>query len=106
MVCGFDHIVDGWIVSTRMVQRFGRTGRKRSGRIVVLMTEDDKRKQKWLLQRVKNKESSNPRKFLLHVLQHNPLMLPKDVQPECIEKSMEISIFSHLKLGSNEKKEK
>ena len=38
---------------TRMVQRFGRTGRKRSGRIVVLMTEDDKRKQKWLLQRAK-----------------------------------------------------
>ena len=37
---------------------------------------------------------------------HNPLMLPKDAQPECIEKSMEISILAHLKLVEQRKKER
>ena len=37
---------------------------------------------------------------------HNPLMLPKDAQPECIEKSMEISIFSPSKVGGHLRKEK
>ena len=92
---------------TRMVQRFGRTGRKRSGRIVVLMTEDDKRKQKMATaksQKIKNLLIRGSSSFMFY--NHNPLMLPKDAQPECIEKSMEISIFSPSKVGGATKKGK
>ena len=63
---------------TRMVQRFGRTGRKRSGRIVVLMTEDDKRKQKMATaksQKIKNLLIRGSSCFMFY--NHNPLMLPK-----------------------------
>ena len=92
---------------TRMVQRFGRTGRKRSGRIVVLMTEDDKKKQKMATQKsekIKSLLLRGSSSFMLY--NHNPLMLPEDSQPECVEQSMEISLFSPSRVGGAAKKDK
>lgn len=69
----------------RLIQRMGRTGRKREGRIVVLLTEG-KEEQSYLTSLSKKK---NIYKVILNGQKHfnfyqnNPLMIPKGLKPKC-----------------------
>ncbi|XP_048339158.1 Fanconi anemia group M protein-like, partial [Sphaerodactylus townsendi] len=66
----------------RLVQRMGRTGRKRKGRIVVILSEGRE-------ERTYNQSQSNKRSILkaiseskgLHFYQHSPRMIPEGVNP-------------------------
>ncbi|KAJ6237617.1 fanconi anemia group m protein [Anaeramoeba flamelloides] len=82
----------------RTVQRFGRTGRKRKGEIVVLLTKGREeqiykrnQRQKIYIQR----QLSNPNKFIFY--DKNPRMVPKTLKPKLEKKKFDINscnIFS------------
>ncbi|KAM6075004.1 Fanconi anemia group M protein isoform 2-T2 [Chlamydotis macqueenii] len=67
----------------RLVQRMGRTGRRRQGRIVVILTEGRE-------ERTYNQSQSNKRSIhkaisgnnMLHFYQHSPRMIPEGINPE------------------------
>ncbi|KFP21016.1 Fanconi anemia group M protein, partial [Egretta garzetta] len=67
----------------RLVQRMGRTGRRRQGRIVVILTEGRE-------ERTYNQSQSNKRSIhkaisgnkLLHFYQHSPRMIPQGINPQ------------------------
>ncbi|NXC43455.1 FANCM protein, partial [Penelope pileata] len=67
----------------RLVQRMGRTGRRRRGRIVVILAEGRE-------ERTYNQSQSNKRSILkaisgnkmLHFYQHSPRMIPEGINPE------------------------
>ena len=69
----------------RLIQRMGRTGRKREGRIIILLTEG-KEESSYLTSLSKKKN------MYKHILQgsknfqfysNNPLMIPKGIKPKC-----------------------
>ncbi|CAF0760948.1 unnamed protein product [Brachionus calyciflorus] len=69
----------------RLIQRMGRTGRKREGRIVVLLTEGkEEQSYKTSLSKKKNiyKVILNGQKHF-QFYQNNPLMIPKGLRPKC-----------------------
>ncbi|KAF5283302.1 hypothetical protein FQR65_LT13981 [Abscondita terminalis] len=83
----------------RMIQRMGRTGRKRQGRVVILVTEG--REQQTLKECLIQKQSLNH-----HILQtnafhnlykENPRMIPTDLEPKCNK------IFITVKQEKNQK---
>ena len=85
---------------TRMTQRFGRTGRKRAGRVVVLMTPQDKKKQALATSKshkIKQLLVRSHSTFMFY--NRNPLMLPDKCDPKCIEQHMEISDFHSSQVG-------
>ncbi|CAI5764915.1 Fanconi anemia group M protein isoform X1 [Podarcis lilfordi] len=67
----------------RLVQRMGRTGRKREGRIVVILSEGRE-------ERTYNQSQLNRRSLLkaisenkgLHLYQHSPRMIPEGIDPK------------------------
>uniref|UniRef100_A0A8B9NZE5 ATP-dependent RNA helicase FANCM n=1 Tax=Apteryx owenii TaxID=8824 RepID=A0A8B9NZE5_APTOW len=67
----------------RLVQRMGRTGRKRQGRIVVILAEGRE-------ERTYNQSQSNKRSIhkaiaenkMLHFYQHSPRMVPEGINPK------------------------
>nr|XP_034991434.1 Fanconi anemia group M protein isoform X1 [Zootoca vivipara] len=67
----------------RLVQRMGRTGRKRQGRIVVILSEGRE-------ERTYNQSQLNRRSLLkaiseskgLHLYQHSPRMIPEGINPK------------------------
>ncbi|XP_013915405.1 PREDICTED: Fanconi anemia group M protein [Thamnophis sirtalis] len=67
----------------RLVQRMGRTGRKRQGRIVVILSEGRE-------ERIYNQSQSNRKNLLktlsknkgLHLYQHSPRMIPDGLKPK------------------------
>uniref|UniRef100_B3NZZ7 GG24642 n=1 Tax=Drosophila erecta TaxID=7220 RepID=B3NZZ7_DROER len=77
---------------TRFVQRIGRTGRKKNGEVVMLVTEG--REQQVLKDVLANKDQIN-KKLLnssvvkLSLYEQNPRMVPSQFQPKCEEKHME-----------------
>lgn len=69
----------------RLVQRMGRTGRKRDGRIVMLVTEG---KEDMIYKRSQYNKNSITKALLngtksLHYYQHSPRMLPEGLMPQC-----------------------
>ena len=92
---------------TRMTQRFGRTGRKRAGRVVVLMTPEDKKKQIAATQKskkIKHLLVKGHSTFMFY--NRNPLMLPEDCDPVCVEQEMSISDFHSSQVGGSKMKKK
>ncbi|XP_037729849.1 uncharacterized protein LOC119560461 isoform X2 [Drosophila subpulchrella] len=80
---------------TRFVQRIGRTGRKKNGEVVMLVTEG--REQQVLKDVLASKDQIN-KKLLnssvvnLSLYEHNPRMVPPQFQPKCEEKHMEPTV--------------
>ncbi|OXU26113.1 hypothetical protein TSAR_016787 [Trichomalopsis sarcophagae] len=71
---------------TRLVQRMGRTGRKRSGRVVILLTEG--KEVQTLNQALCKKDSLNSKvlqssNIASSLYQSSPRMIPANVTPEC-----------------------
>uniref|UniRef100_A0A8D0G9V0 Helicase C-terminal domain-containing protein n=1 Tax=Sphenodon punctatus TaxID=8508 RepID=A0A8D0G9V0_SPHPU len=67
----------------RLVQRMGRTGRQRQGRIVVLLTEG--REERTYNQSQSNKKSiykAISENKALHFYQHSPRMIPEGLEPK------------------------
>jgi fanconi anemia group M protein len=69
----------------RLIQRMGRTGRKRAGRIIILLTEG-KEEQSYQTSLAKKKSiykiiTNGSKNFRFY--QHNPLMIPKELKPKC-----------------------
>lgn len=70
----------------RMIQRMGRTGRKREGRIVILVTEG--KEQQTLKECLIQKQSLNyhilqSKAFENDLYKDNPRMIPVDLEPKC-----------------------
>ncbi|XP_021258717.1 Fanconi anemia group M protein isoform X2 [Numida meleagris] len=67
----------------RLVQRMGRTGRQRQGRVVIILAEGRE-------ERTYNQSQSNKRSIqkaisgnkMLHFYQHSPRMIPEGINPE------------------------
>ncbi|GLH10626.1 Putative fanconi anemia group M protein [Gryllus bimaculatus] len=80
----------------RLVQRMGRTGRKRQGRIVMLLTEGKENKK--YHQSLTNRKSMNSglvnSKQLMQFLYKSPRMVPSDFQPECYKMFMSMPKIS------------
>uniref|UniRef100_A0A8C7SBF3 Fanconi anemia group M protein n=1 Tax=Oncorhynchus mykiss TaxID=8022 RepID=A0A8C7SBF3_ONCMY len=81
----------------RLVQRMGRTGRKRQGRIVVILAEGRE-------ERTYNQSQSNKRKVYksivgnshsFHMFPHNPRMLPDGVHPALHKMHITCGQFDH-----------
>ncbi|KAH8271413.1 hypothetical protein KR018_009217 [Drosophila ironensis] len=93
---------------TRFVQRIGRTGRKKNGEVVMLVTEG--REQQVLKDVLANKDQIN-RKILnssavqLSLYKDNPRMVPNQFQPKCEEKHMESSVVEEKPKKGAKKKE-
>ena len=69
----------------RLIQRMGRTGRKRAGRIIVLLTEG-KEEQSYKTSLAKKSSiykiiTNGSKNFKFY--QNNPLMIPKGLKPKC-----------------------
>ena len=93
--------------ATRMTQRIGRTGRKRSGRVVTLVTKEEKKKQSRAKSNRKRLDrqlaaaagrssglrSSSSSAFRLHFNRLNPRMLPEDIYPSCEGKDIAVGSF-------------
>ena len=101
----------------RLVQRMGRTGRKRRGRIVVIVTQGKEEQVRYInprwtcverivyllafLQTYRKSQSnkSSVHKAIrdschsLHFYPHAPRMLPRHVTPQCLKVHMEVSEF-------------
>ncbi|KAJ2920260.1 hypothetical protein MD484_g57, partial [Candolleomyces efflorescens] len=79
---------------TRMIQRFGRTGRKRAGEVHVLLAEA---REEFNLDKAKGtyKEVQKviDRGELYELYGDVPRLLPDHVKPECVEKVMEMEPF-------------
>ncbi|KAJ1972097.1 3'-5' DNA helicase [Dimargaris xerosporica] len=77
----------------RLLQRMGRTGRKRRGRIVVLLSEGGEEqlfeKSQQAYRRVQEGIISGRAK--LQYFPDNPRMLPEPIVPQCVEKTIDIA---------------
>ncbi|KAH8383181.1 hypothetical protein KR009_007167 [Drosophila setifemur] len=93
---------------TRFVQRIGRTGRRKNGEVVMLVTEG--REQQVLKDVLANKDQINRRLLNSSVVQmslyvDNPRMVPSQFQPKCEEKHMEAVEVEEKAKPSAKKKE-
>ncbi|EDV24097.1 uncharacterized protein TRIADDRAFT_26257 [Trichoplax adhaerens] len=71
----------------RLVQRMGRTGRKRRGRVVLLVTEGKEEQASSLQSKTENKKKSIHRAIRdsvnsFQLYQHNPRMVPAHLKPQ------------------------
>lgn len=78
---------------TRFVQRIGRTGRKRDGQVLMLVTEG--REQKMLVDVMAKKDVTNARlvnsEALKAVMEPSPRLVPTEFNPKCIETFIKIA---------------
>lgn len=91
---------------TRLVQRMGRTGRRRDGKVLMLVTEG---KEQEVLQRaLDTKEKTNSRitecEKIKNMLRPSPRLVPTEFDPQCIETHIKIKGVKPLAAeGSNKK---
>lgn len=88
-----------------MTQRIGRTGRKRSGRVVTLVTRDEKKKQSRAKSSRKRLDKQlaaaagqgnslrSSKAFQLSFNKCNPRMLPEDIYPVCEGRDITVGSF-------------
>nr|XP_040055143.1 Fanconi anemia group M protein isoform X1 [Gasterosteus aculeatus aculeatus] len=86
---------------TRLVQRMGRTGRKRRGRIVVILAEG--REERTYNQSQSNKRSIHKsiigNKISFHMYPNSPRMLPEGVNPTMHKMHITCGQFDHQESG-------
>ncbi|KAH8292017.1 hypothetical protein KR054_003524 [Drosophila jambulina] len=91
---------------TRFVQRIGRTGRKKNGEVVMLVTEG--REQQVLKDVLAHKDQMNKKILNSSVVKNslyeqNPRMVPSQFQPKCEEKQMEQVVIEEKPTGGKAK---
>ncbi|XP_076659071.1 FA complementation group M [Halictus rubicundus] len=92
---------------TRLVQRMGRTGRKRDGHIIILVT--DGREHETLKSTMARRDSLNNKvlktgNVLSSLYQDNPRMIPDSLIPECLKMHIHVQPRSPTVKGKNGKK--
>lgn len=91
---------------TRLVQRMGRTGRRRDGKVLMLVTEG--KEQETLQKALKNKDSTNSKimkcKEITDQLRISPRLVPTDFDPQCIETFIKIKGVKPLAVEGSSKK--
>ncbi|XP_076279485.1 FA complementation group M [Lasioglossum baleicum] len=92
---------------TRLVQRMGRTGRKRDGHIIILVT--DGREHETLKTTIARRDSLNNKvlkmdNILSSLYQDNPRMIPESLIPECLKMHIHVQPKTPTVKGKNEKK--
>ena len=73
----------------RMIQRFGRTGRKQEGKIVILLCDDEERKYNKMQKMNKTilailKKSTKVQRSVFSFFDMNPRMIDENINPVCI----------------------
>ncbi|KAJ8341639.1 hypothetical protein SKAU_G00339300 [Synaphobranchus kaupii] len=90
----------------RLVQRMGRTGRRRQGRIVVILAEG--REERTYNQSQMNKRSVYKsimgKKHSFHMFPHSPRMLPEGVNPTLHKMFITCGQFEHRETGRRSSK--
>lgn len=68
-----------------MVQRMGRTGRKRNGKVVILVTEGKEQQtlQECMIQKTNMSNLLSSNKMTCHLYPNNPRMIPDGLTPTC-----------------------
>ncbi|XP_046822683.1 Fanconi anemia group M protein isoform X2 [Vespa crabro] len=92
---------------TRLVQRMGRTGRKREGHIIILVT--DGKEHEALKSTIARRESLNSKilntsNIFSSLYQNNPRMIPKECSPECHKMHINVQPKSPVKKDKKSKK--
>ncbi|XP_014603287.1 PREDICTED: Fanconi anemia group M protein isoform X1 [Polistes canadensis] len=92
---------------TRLVQRMGRTGRKRDGHIIVLVT--DGKEHEALKSTMQRRESLNSKilntsNISSSLYEENPRMIPDVCNPECRKMHIHIKPKTPVKKGTKSKK--
>lgn len=82
---------------TRLVQRMGRTGRKRDGHIIILVT--DGREHETLKSTMARRDSLNSKIFnsssiIPSLYEENPRMIPRMFKPECHKMHINVEVIS------------
>lgn len=97
--------------ATRFVQRIGRTGRKRNGKVIILAAEG---KEEELIREViatkdkMNKSIHSNKEITKNLYKNSPRLVPKDFMPKCVETKfkipeveVEVKAKKPLKKGKN-----
>ncbi|XP_035725983.1 Fanconi anemia group M protein-like isoform X1 [Vespa mandarinia] len=92
---------------TRLVQRMGRTGRKREGHIIILVT--DGKEHEALKSTIARRESLNSKilntsNIFSSLYQNNPRMIPNECSPECHKMHINVQPKSPVKKDKKSKK--
>ncbi|KAG0720099.1 Fanconi anemia group M [Chionoecetes opilio] len=80
----------------RLVQRMGRTGRKREGRIVVLVTkgkEEQSYDSSQYQKRAINKALANTSRLARYLSPSSPRMVPRGLSPTCLKLHMKVEVW-------------
>ncbi|KAL0076648.1 hypothetical protein F4703DRAFT_1884568 [Phycomyces blakesleeanus] len=77
----------------RMLQRIGRTGRKRQGQCILLMTEQEERKYQKAKDSYNSVQRAIAQKNLLTYFKKNPYILPENYKPVCCKKKLNIGSY-------------
>ncbi|KAI9260769.1 hypothetical protein BDA99DRAFT_483341 [Phascolomyces articulosus] len=83
----------------RLLQRMGRTGRKRKGKCVMLMTETEERKYRQAKESYNAVQQAIARGGNLEYFKPNPSVLPRNYQP--VWRKKRFSISTYIPLASN-----
>ena len=99
---------EGISSSTRLLQRKGRTGRKRSGRVVMLLTEGaEYQKHRRSLQKYTAiTKTLKTRGDLLRFCPHMDTLFTSGFHPECVKESLHISEFHYSQIGGHTPKKR
>ncbi|KAI8364034.1 hypothetical protein EDC96DRAFT_209955 [Choanephora cucurbitarum] len=87
----------------RMLQRMGRTGRKRKGKCILLMTESEERKFQQAKDAYARIQSLIARGGLIKYYPNNPVILPNNYKPVLCRKKLEVGQFKR-KIGPKRQK--
>ncbi|KAI9482510.1 P-loop containing nucleoside triphosphate hydrolase protein, partial [Zychaea mexicana] len=88
----------------RLLQRMGRTGRKRKGRCVMLMTETEERKYRNAKESYNQVQQAIARGGHLRYFKPNPSVIPENYQPVWRKKRFTIGTFIPAASGSGRSK--
>ncbi|KAG0174207.1 hypothetical protein DFQ28_000025 [Apophysomyces sp. BC1034] len=87
----------------RMLQRMGRTGRKRQGNCVLLMTEQEERKYQNAKDAYRRVQDIIARRDTLQYYKENPCILPENYKPTCCRKTLKIGTYTKPTTGRTKK---
>ncbi|KAI8583153.1 hypothetical protein K450DRAFT_117555 [Umbelopsis ramanniana AG] len=87
----------------RMIQRLGRTGRKRKGRCVLLLTELEERKYKQAKDNYKRVQDMIARRDAINYYPFNPVILPNGIKPVPAKTVLSIGEYKKPEIGKRKR---
>ncbi|KAG2188360.1 hypothetical protein INT44_001113, partial [Umbelopsis vinacea] len=87
----------------RMIQRLGRTGRKRKGRCLLLLTELEERKYKQAKDNYKRVQDMIARRDAINYYPFNPVILPNGIKPVPAKTVLNIGEYKKPEIGKRKR---